>query len=133
MASPRHPDETEPNTTEPSPPVTGTVVLTCPFHQSDPRYILRWFDGATAPASPQDPERGALPASALDGMHVILDIGDAPGFFDPGWNAPITARLVCRAASIEVRGANPVGVARVRADLVGLLQDARECLAVQEW
>jgi hypothetical protein len=113
--------------------MTGTVVLTCDFHRTNPRHILPWFDGATAPSPPRDPERGTLPAIALDGMHVILDIGDAPGFLDADWNASLTARIICRARSIEVRGTNPVGVARVRADLVGRIQDAREHLAVREW
>ncbi len=133
VASVRNPEKKPPYASAPLPPMTGTVVLTCDFQRTNPRYILPGHDGATAPASPHDPEKGNLPAIALDGMHVILDIGDAPGFLDTDWNASLTARIICRAGSIEVRGTNPVGVARVRAALVTRIEDAREYLAVREW
>ncbi|MDE3725340.1 hypothetical protein PWG71_28510 [Nocardiopsis sp. N85] len=106
------------------PALTGTVVLTCELRQEYPDSILAGIDGATAPAPPRDPNAGTLPPAALDGMHVVLDIGDAPGFlpgWGAGWEASLTARLVHRAASVEVRGTNPLGVARVRSDLAHAL------------
>lgn len=109
-----------------APALTGTVVLTCELHQTYPGRILSGVDGATAPAPPRDPNAGFLGSATLAGMHVILDIGDAPGFYDPRWNLPITADLVHRAASVEVRGTNPYGVARVRSDLAQALADRED-------
>ncbi|MFC9087057.1 hypothetical protein [Nocardiopsis dassonvillei] len=110
-----------------TPALTGTVVLTCELRQEYPDSILPGIDGATAPAPPRDPSTGTLPPAALDGMYVVLDIGDAPGFHSgaPGWEASLTARLVHRAASVEVRGTNPLGVARVRSDLADALAKVR--------
>ncbi|MFW5415715.1 hypothetical protein J0910_03690 [Nocardiopsis sp. CNT-189] len=127
MSSLRHRPGPAPAPGDARPPITGTVVLTCPLHRDTPRrrsgpdYFISGFDGATAPAPPRHPTRGDLPPAALAGAHVVLDIGDAPGFFDAGWDAPITARLVRAAASVEVRGNDPVGVARVRAALADAL------------
>jgi hypothetical protein len=84
--------------------------------------LLAGFDGAIAPDTPQDSKAGRLSAAALGGMHVILDIGDAPGFrADASWEAFMTARLIYRAASVQVHGSNPFGIARVRSDLAHAL------------
>jgi hypothetical protein len=111
-----------------APALTGTVVLTCELHQHNPRHILPGVDGITAPAPPRDPNTGTLAPAVLVGLHVVLDIGDAPGFHPgaPGWEASITARLIYRAASVEVRGTNPYGVARVRSDLTHALSHRDE-------
>ncbi|WP_152442591.1 hypothetical protein [Nocardiopsis kunsanensis] len=104
-----------------APALTGTVVLTCKLHRSHPGMLLAGIDGAAAPAPPSDSGR-FLEADVLAGAHVILDIGDAPGFrADAGWEASMTARIVHRAASVEVRGSNPLGIARVRSDLAHAL------------
>jgi hypothetical protein len=101
------------------------VVLTCKLQQAYPESILPGIDGAAAPAPPSEPNLGYLPPAALNGMHVILDIGAAPGFHPASYphEARTTARLVRRAASVEVRGTNPYGVARVRSDLAQALAD----------
>lgn len=111
-----------------TPALTRTVVLTCKLHQSDPTnldpaMLVPEIDGATAPILPPDSGR-FLNADDLEGMHVILDIGDAPGFRPcPDWEAAMTARMVYRAASVDVRGANPRGIARVNAALGRALAD----------
>lgn len=104
-----------------TPNITGTVVFTCKLHQSDPTMLIPGFDGAIAPEAPRKDGLPIGPA-AYAGMHIIVDIGDAPGFrSDPEWEAFMTACLVHRAASVEVRGANPFGIARVRSDLAHAL------------